>query len=150
MHEKFQIKLLRLHSDLHTRLRNVREVRKAVVFGLRAAREVFGARDAAFAMMKPGETEARVLFRIPQESQWETAMMTAYIAGKRPQIPWNKLLGPIRRRGRNWGVLALRNPRQEFTEEQRQALFSVTQILTDIVQAVDEERVRVVCRRFEQ
>jgi len=150
MHEQFQMKLLRLHSDLHTRLRNVREVRKAVVFGLRAAREVFGASEAAFALIKPGETEARVLFRIPQESEWDTSLLSEYIKGKRPQIPWNKLLGPIGRRGRHWGVLVLRNRTQEFTTEQRQALFSVTQILTDIVHTVDEERVRVVRRRIEQ
>jgi signal transduction histidine kinase len=101
-------------------------------------------------MIKPGETEARVLFRIPRESEWDTGLLTGYITGKRPQIPWNKLLGPIRRRERSWGVLALRNRTQEFTAEQRQALFSITQILTDIVQTVDEERVRVVRRRIEQ
>ena len=150
MHEQFQMKLLRFHSDLHTRLRNVREVRKAVVFGLRAAREVFGAREAAFAIIKPGETEARVLFRIPKDSEWDTGLLSEYIKGKRPQIPWYKLLGPVRRRGRSWGVLALRNKKGEFTAEQRQALFSVTQILTDIVQSVDEDRVRVVLRRIEQ
>jgi len=150
MRENFQMKLLRLHSDMHTRLRNVREVRKVVVFGLRATREIFGASEAAFAVIKPGETGARLLFRIPQGSEWDTGLLTEYITGKRPQIPWNRLLGPIRRRGRNWGVLALRNRKREFTTEQRQALFSVTRILTDIVQAMDEERVRVLRRRIEQ
>lgn len=150
MHERFQMKLLRFHSELHTRLRNVREVRKAVVFGLRSAREVFGAGEAAFAMIKPGEPGARVLFRIPRDSEWDTGLLTEYIKGKRPQIPWNKLLGPVGRRGRNWGVLALRNRKREFTNEQRQALFSVSRILTDIVQTVDDERVRVVRRRIEQ
>jgi two-component system NtrC family sensor kinase len=150
MNEQFQIRLLRLQSDLHSRLRDVRDVRKALVYGLRAAKEVFEAREAAIATLKPGRSMADVIFRIPQETAWDRKLLTEYVAGRRPQITWDYLLAPIRRRERSWAVLALRDKDKEFTADERQALFSVTQILTDIMQAVDEERTRTVRRRIEQ
>jgi signal transduction histidine kinase len=150
MNEQFQIRLLGLQSDLHSRLRTVRDARKALVFGLRAAKEVFEAEQAAIAILNPGRSRADVIFRIPQDAEWDRSQLTRYITGRRPEISWNNLLAPVSRRGRNWAVLALRNESREFTSEQRQALFSVTQILTDIMQAVDEERTRTVRRRIEQ
>ena len=56
MNEQFQMNLLRLQADLHTRLRDVGDVRKALVFGLRATKELFGARDAAIAALRPGSS----------------------------------------------------------------------------------------------
>ena len=150
MNEQFQIRLLRLQSDLHSRLRNVGDVRKALVYGLRATKEVFETREAAIATLKPGRSRADVIFRLPRETTWDRYLLTEYIAGKRPQITWDYLLAPVRRRERGWAVLALRDEAREFTAQERQALFSVTQILTDVVQAVDEERTRTVRRRIEQ
>jgi signal transduction histidine kinase len=47
-------------------------------------------------------------------------------------------------------VLALRRRSKDFTQEERQALFSITQILADIVDGVDEARLGKVRRRIEQ
>ncbi len=150
MNERFQISLLRLQADLHTRLGSVRDVRKALVHGVRAARDVFEAEQAAVATLKPGRSTADLVFKIPKKAAWDTELLTQYIVGARPDISWNVLLAPVRRRGRNWAVLALQNMATQFTAEQRQALFSVTQILTDIVHAIDEERTRTVRRKIEQ
>jgi two-component system NtrC family sensor kinase len=149
MNDQFQINLLRLQADLHTRLRNVGDVRKALVHGVRAARNAFGAEDAAIATLRPGKSKADLIFTIPRDARWDTGFLTQYIAGDRPTIPWNMLLAPVTRRGRNWAVLVLRDKRAQFTTDQRQALFSVTQILTDIVQALDDERTRRVRRKIE-
>jgi two-component system NtrC family sensor kinase len=150
MNDQFQINLLRLQADLHTRLGSVRDVRKALVHGVRAAREVFGAEHAAVATLKPGRSTADVVFTIPKKAAWDGKLLTQYIAGARPDIPWNILMAPVRRRGRNWAALALENKSARFTADQRQALFSITQTLTDIVQAVDDERTRGVRRKIEQ
>jgi two-component system NtrC family sensor kinase len=150
MNERFQMKLLRLQADLHTRLRNVGDVRKALVFGLRGTKDLFGAEGAAIAALRPGRTEAELFFTIPKDSTWDIGLLTRYIVGDRPEIPWSKLLAPVRRWERHWAVLALRRRGKEFTAEERQALFSITQILTDIVTAVDETRMRKVRQKIEQ
>jgi len=150
MNERFQMNLLRLQADLHTRLRDVGDVRKALVFGLRATKDLFGARDAAIAVLRPGRRVAELMFTIPKASEWDTGLLTGYIVGDRPEIPWTSLLAPVRRWERNWAVLALRTGKKEFTTEERQSLFSITQILTDIVQAVDDARIRKVRQKIEQ
>jgi two-component system NtrC family sensor kinase len=150
MNERFQMSLLRLQADLHTRLRNVGDVRKALVFGLRAARDLFGVEEAAIAALRPGRSEAELIFTIPKTAEWDTLLLTRYIAGERPEIPWTSLFAPVRRWERNWAVMALRSRGEEFTTEERQSLFSITQILTDVVQAVDEGRMRKVRQKIEQ
>jgi signal transduction histidine kinase len=150
MNDQFQINLLRLQGDLHTRLGGVRDARKALVYGVRSVREVFGAEQAAVATLRPGRSDVDLVFTIPRKAHWDRGLLARYIAGTRPEIPWNILLAPVRRRGRNWSVLALSNESAEFSAEQRQALFSITQILTDIVHAVDEDRTRAVRRKIER
>jgi hypothetical protein len=142
--------LLRLQADLHTRLRNVADVRKALVFGLRATRELFGAGDAAIAALRPGRSDADLIFTIPKTAKWDTQLLTRYVVGDRPEIPWTNLLAPVRRWDRNWAVMVLRSHDREFTTEERQSLFSITQILTDIVQTVDDARTRKVRQKIEQ
>jgi two-component system NtrC family sensor kinase len=150
MSEQFQIRLLRLQADLHSRLRNVGEVRKALVLALRGAKDLFGAEDAAVAALRPGRAGAEIIFAIPKETEWEGEFLTQYITGGRPDIPWNNLLAPVRRWRRNWAVLILRNKVREFTQEEGQALFSITQILTDIIETVDDARLRKVRLKIEQ
>jgi signal transduction histidine kinase len=150
MNEPFQLKLLRLQADLHTRLRDVRDATKALVYGLRTTREAFGAQGAAIATLKPGQASAGLIFTIPPEGTWDIELLTQYLAAARPPIPSNMLLAPIKRRGRNWAVLALRDESQPFTEEHRKALFWVTQILTDIIHVLDRNRTRDVRRKIEQ
>jgi signal transduction histidine kinase len=149
MNDRLHINLLRLRADLHTRLRHVGDVRKALVHGLRAARNALGAEEAAIATLRPGKSEADLIFTIPKDVCWDTEFLTQYITGARPTIPPNSALAPVTRRGRNWAALALRHKRARFTTEQRQALYAVTQILTDIVQALDDQRTRRVRRRIE-
>jgi signal transduction histidine kinase len=150
MNERFRINLARLQADLHTRLRNVRDVRKALVFGLRATRDLFGVQEASIAALRPGRPDPEPIFTIPKDSRWDNGLLARYIAGDRPDIPWNTLLAPIKRWERNWAVLALRDKGREFTADERQALFSITQILTDIVRMVDDARIRKVRQKIEQ
>jgi two-component system NtrC family sensor kinase len=150
MNEQFQIKLLRLQADLQTRLRDVGEVRKALVYGLRATMDLFEVSEGAIAVLRPGQSKADIVFTIPKKADWDTESLTRYITRGRPDIPWTHLLAPVRRRGRIWAALVLRSEEHRFTLDERQALFSVTQTLTDIVEVVDEDRTRKVRRRIEE
>ncbi len=150
MNEIFQLELLRLQADLRSRLANVHDVRKALVYGLRITKELFGAGEGAIATRPPSRALADQLFAVPRDSDWDQELLTGYLAAARPQIPDHTLLAPVRRRGRNWAVLALRNRERPFTEEHREALFSITNVLTEIVQRVDEKRTGQVRRKIER
>ena len=144
MKDEFQPRLMRLKMDLHARLRDVRDARKAFIQVLRASREVFGAREAAIATLNTKRTGAELIYTIPQTARWDDELLTGYINGSRPHIPQDTLLAPIQWRRRNWAVLALRCPGAAFTPEHRKALFWITEDLTDILESIDRKRTRKV------
>jgi signal transduction histidine kinase len=148
MEERFQLNLLRALADVQARLRDVGVARKALVFGLKKAKEVFGVPEAALATLRPDQSSADLVFALPGKAGWDTEMLTRYLRGERPPIPWTVILAPVRRRGRNWAVIALRDPRREFSKEQRDALFLMTQLLTESTRVLDERRVREVRRKI--
>lgn len=150
MGDDFQLRQLRLRADLRARLRPVRDARKAVIHGIRATRESFDVGESAVATLRPGRETTNVIYSSPRGSEWDAGLLSAYLRGRRPEIPEHTLLAPVERRGRNWAVLALRDvERGSFSAEHVQALFAVTQILTEIVRAVDEARLREVRRKIE-
>lgn len=148
MEERFQLNLLRALADVQARLRDVGVARKALVFGLKKAKEVFGAPEAALATLRPDQASADLVFALPGKAGWDPEMLTRYLRGERPPIPWTVILAPVRRRGRNWAVIAIRDPRREFSKEQRDALFLMTQLLTESTRVLDERRVREVRRKI--
>ena len=150
MSEPFQLKLLRLQADLWQRLRDVHDVRKVLVYGLRAAKELFAAPEAAIATLKPGRESADLAFTIPRSGDWDVELLTRYIRGARPKIPGHTLLAPVKRRRRCWTVLGLRYADRSFTPDEREALFALTQTLTEIIQLLDQKRSRTVRRKIER
>ncbi len=150
MNEPFQLKMLRLQADLRSRLRHVHDVRKALIYGLRVTRDLFSAPEGAVATLKPGRSDAVVVYVYPRSTTWDKALLTQYILGARPEIPEGILLAPVKRRGRSWAVIALRHENLPFSPEQRQALFAITQTLTEIIRELDEKRSRKVRRKIEQ
>ena len=150
MNDHFQLKLLHLQADLHTRLCGVRDARKAVIYGLRKTREIVGAKEAVIATLKAGRrANAGLLFTIPEQGDWDKELLTRYLTGKRPHIPSNTLLVSIKRQGHNWAVFGLRDEDLEFTAEHLKALFQVTQTLSYIIEVVDRNRAREVRRKIE-
>lgn len=150
MDERLQLNLLRAEADLHARLRDVGDPRKALIYGLRRAREVFDAPAAAIATLKPTQAVADVAFTIPEDGGWDAEMLTKYLKGEHPSVPWTIILAPVRRRGRNWAVLALRNPTRPFAKKDREMLFTLTETLTEILRVVDDRRLREVRRKIEE
>ncbi len=150
MTEPFQLKLLRLQFDLQARLGDVHDARKVLVYGLRATKELFAAPEAAVATLKPGRAAADLAFTIPRTGEWDVELLTRYIRGARPKIPEHTLLAPVKRRRRCWTVLGLRRPDRSFTPAEREALFAITQTLTEIIQRMDEKRSRTVRRKIER
>ncbi len=150
MNEPFQLKLLRQQADLRARLRNVHDVRKVLVSGLRVARETLGAREGAVAVLKGGRSKVDVVYTRPRGRDFDRELLTRFVLGARPPFPETMLMAPVQRRGRHWAVLALSKAERRFTLEERDALFAVTRTLTEIVQRLDEKRSRKVRRKIER
>lgn len=146
----FQSKLIRLQRELRQGLRGVASARKALAFGLRKTRETFGAPEAALAVVGAKSNGVDRIHTVPSGAEWDDGFLAGYLSGSRPKIPANTLLAPVKRRGRNWAVVALRTDGGRFTVAHREALFSVAQLLTDAIQVVDQKRTRHVRRRLEQ
>ena len=84
--EQFQLKLLRLQTDLHTRLSDLHDVDKVIFYGLRTTREMFETEEAAIAILKPGKSGADLVFTMPQKSEWDMNLLTRYIKRDRPSV----------------------------------------------------------------
>ena len=150
MSEPLQLELLRLRADLWSRLRKVHDVRKVLVYGLRATKELFAAPEAVIATLKPGSDAAHLAFTVPRFGEWDLELLTRYIRGARPEIPDHTLLAPIKRRRRCWTVLGLRAEGRSFSHEEVEALFALTRTLTAIIRQLDEKRSRTVRRKIER
>ncbi len=150
MSEPLQLQLLRLQADLWTRLRKVHDVRKVLVYGLRATKELFAAPEGVIATLKPGADAAHLAFTVPRFGEWDLELLTRYIRGDRPEIPDHTLLAPIKRRRRCWTVLGLRAEGRSFEHEEVEALFALTRTLTAIIHQLDEKRSRTVRRKIER
>ena len=150
MRDDFQLGFLKLQEQLRSRLHDVHDPHKALVWTLRAVRELFGADAGAVALRRSGRSDAEVTFSLPNDASWDLDVLGAYLAEDKPDIPASLLLGPVKRRRRNWAVLALERRNSSFEKEHLRALFSLSHAVTDLVRRLDERRVRHVRRKIEQ
>lgn len=149
MRDDPQLGSLRLQERLRARLHGVQDAHRALVWTLRASKDLFAADTAAIALRRPGRHEAEVTFSLPSDAPWDLEVLSEYLAEAKPEIPPELLLGPVKRRGRNWAVLVLER-RQGFDKEQLRALFSLSHTVTDLVRRLDERRMRHVRSKIEQ
>jgi signal transduction histidine kinase len=148
MADGFELRRLRLTEDLRARLAAVREPRKAVHAGLRAALELFAAPEGAIATLDPARSGAETIHLTPG-STWDERLLADYLLGRRPPIPEHTLLAPVERRERNWAVLAVRSRERSFTDEELRAFFAIAQVVTESLARLDELRTREVRSRIE-
>lgn len=150
MADDFQLRLLKLREQMRSRLHGVQEARKALVWTLRNLVELFDADGGALAIRRSGRHQADVVFSLPSGLDVDTDLLTAYVLGQRPKIPDQVLLAPVERRGRNWAVLVLTREALAFDGDHLDALFSVAEVLTDVLQRFDERQVRKVRHKIER
>ena len=95
-------------DELKNSLRAVREDQNALRLSLRRTCEHFKLDDGCIAVATPGTLRAEVMTVIPRGGKWDLDCLAAFLQKQRPRIPSNIIMAPIQRRGRLWGVLALR------------------------------------------
>lgn len=155
MVDGFELRGLRLKEDLRARLQAVREPRKAVLLGLRAAMELFGARDGAIATLNPARSGAERIYAAPAGAAWDDRLLGDYLLGARPAIPPGTMLVPVERRERNWAVFAIRDAGRAFDDDELRAFFSIARVGDGVSEASDGTeqfgvaRIRALARRCE-
>ena len=117
---------------------------------LRLGLDFFGGREGCVATVRPGGDEATILFPTSAESWWDRAMLAAFLRGDKVRVPPELVLARIRRHGRMWGALAVRSAGAEYHWDTRQAFSSVGNLANELIDQIDQERVREVRARVDR
>jgi signal transduction histidine kinase len=82
---------------------------------------------------------------------WDLRLLSAFLHGERPQIPFDLLLAPLRRRGRLHGAIALRCASgRSFPRGIGWALVTLASEIGMLLDRLDEERIREVRARLDR
>jgi signal transduction histidine kinase len=137
-----------------TQFRHGRDTEKVLRAALRLGLEVFRAGAGCIATVRPRSEQARILFGVPADAPWDRTLLTGFLRGDRDRdkvrVPPDLMLARIRRRGRMWGVLAVRSPGATYRWDTRQALSAIGALANELIDQIDRERVREVRARVDR
>jgi signal transduction histidine kinase len=133
-----------------TQFRDGRDAEKLLRAALRLGLDLFGAREGCIATVRPGVGEAKILFETPAPGSWDRALLAGFLRGEKVRVPTDVMLARIRRHGRMWGALALRSAGIEYHWDSRQALSSIGTLANELIDQIDQERVRDVRARVDR
>ena len=142
--------LLRRLWSFINQLRDSREVEKVIARALRLSLEYFGVPEGCMAVVRAGQRDADILLAMPDSSRWDRPMLASFLRKEDVPVGPELMLSRVRRFERMWGVLALRCPRADFRWDVRQAFSSVGAVATQLIERIEEERVREVRGRIDQ
>jgi len=143
--------LLRLLRSLAAQLEEVRDEERLLRKGLREARDYFSADDACLVVPLADEPRAAVRHALVDRTAWDLRLLSAFLHGERPQIPFDLLLAPLRRRGRLHGAIALRCASgRSFPRGIGWALVTLASEIGMLLDRLDEERIREVRARLDR
>ena len=145
-----ELAALKLLDELGIQLRTVRDPQQALRLGLRDACELFGATAGCIASLKAGSAQADLLFMLPKETNWDLDVLTRFIRHERPPVQPHMLIGPVRRRGGAWGVIALARDSRPFDREDGRLLVRIAAELSEAIHAIDRDRIRGVRDRIDR
>ena len=127
-------------DELKNSLRAVREDHNALRISLRRSCEHFKVDEGCIAVAGPGGSRAELMAVLPRGGKWDLDCLAAFLQNRRPRIPPNIIMSPIHRRGRLWGVLALRGERDFEIPLSYVALRRVGNLISETIEVIDRER----------
>jgi len=133
-----------------TQFRDGRDADKILRSALRLGLDFFGAQEGCVATVRPGGEEATIFFPVPPDGWWDRQMLAGFLRGDKVRIPPELMLARIRRHGRMWGALAVRALRGEYHWDTRQAFSSIGALANELIDQIDQERVREVRARVDR
>ncbi|WP_165228262.1 ATP-binding protein [Aquisphaera insulae] len=130
--------------------RDGREDDKVLRAATKLAMDLFGAAEGAVVVGEPGPVGIRLQATIPEGSAWDRTMLSDFLRGRKVRIPPELMLARIRRKGRMWGILAVRDTRREFNWDARQGFSMLGSVANEIIDGIDRERIREVRARVDR
>ncbi|MFT5152109.1 MAG: two-component system NtrC family sensor kinase, partial [Planctomycetota bacterium] len=148
--ERPQSQYLRFLLEASVHLEEVRDADKALKNAVRLARDAFEADEASLSVVPPGQSKATVRVSLPGGALWESEPLVGFLNGKRPRLTPRLLLASIERRGRPWGVLALRNRSKDFTKGSLREVTRLAGYLSRFIQRIDRMRLAEVREKLDR
>jgi len=142
--------LLRRLGSFTAQLRDVRDVDRVLALAVRTGMDFFRAPEGCAAVIPLGREEAEIAFPDPADRAWDRPMLTGFLRGHKVTVPPNLMLARLRRYGRMWGALAVRSPGADFRWDARQAFSSIGSTVTQLIERIDDQRIREVRARIDQ
>jgi two-component system NtrC family sensor kinase len=133
-----------------TQFRDGRDADKVLRSALKLGIDFFRAHEGCVATLRPGGAEAKILFPAPADGWWDRQMLAGFLRGDdKVRVPPELMLARIRRHGRMWGALAVRSP-SGYHWDERQAFSSIGALANELIDQIDQERVREVRARVDR
>jgi signal transduction histidine kinase len=146
---EFELRLLRRLAALQAQFRSGHDSTKVPRTALRLGMELLAAQEGCVAVLPPEGEQAQVTFATPRGSDWDRQFLATFLRGQKFAIPSSLALGRLRRRGRMWGVLAVRSGGPPFGWDAREALSTLAETASEIMARREEERIRDVRARLD-
>jgi two-component system, NtrC family, sensor kinase len=127
-------------DELKSQLKAVREDQNALRLSLRRACEYFNVEEGCIAIAAPDGAHMETITVTPRGGKWDLENLGAFLQKQRPRIPPNAIMAPIHRRGRVWGVLALRGRHEFQIPASYLALRRVANLISEAIEVIDRER----------
>jgi signal transduction histidine kinase len=143
-----ELRRLKFRHTLSARLAQAGDAEAVLRLGIRDALDFFGAAAGCVAVFERGPAPARVLVRIPKSVGWDLDVLSRYAARERVAAAPDTMMTRLKRRGRDWGVLALRRGEGEFDWRDRDALVEIGAVLNESLARVDRDRSTEVRERI--
>ncbi len=135
---------------LRNQLREGRDPEKVLKAALRLGLDLFHAGSGCVAWVRATGGPARVLFAVPESDWWDGDLIAGFLRGEKVRVPPDLMLARIRRHGRMWGALALRSSGPDYHWDDRQGLSSIAALANELIDQIDQERVREVRARVDR
>ncbi len=144
-----EIELLRFEAALRRRLADVRTERGVVSLALREAATVFRSDAVALWAVARGGGAERV-WGTPASPATVEASVAAYLhAGEWPRPGPTRLLAPVERRRRRWGVLVL-DAAVPFARGEGDGVVALANLIAERLRVFDQERAAEVRERIDR
>ncbi|MCP3905891.1 MAG: hypothetical protein GY715_19885 [Planctomycetes bacterium] len=145
-----ELALLRELNAYSARQRNARDADKSLRSALRLAMDFFEATEGCVAGLPAHGERAAILFHVPRVDTWPMDLIDRFIRGEKVVPPPDLMIARIRRRGRKWGAFGLRRPGADFRWEWRRALSTIAAVTGEVIERIDQERIRDVRARIDR
>lgn len=128
----------------HAQFRDGRDLERLLRSALKLGREYFHAPEGSLATLEPDGLGVQIDFSTPPRASWDRDLIANFLRGERVSIPPELMLARLRRRGRMWGALVLRDDSAVFHWDSRQAFSWLGDAVNELIDRIDRARIAEV------